>query len=109
MPPLVLNGSCKVGLDDFSWGACMCEEDQRLHDVACELAEAGDFHQAADLFRKYVGHQPRSAMGFEMLAQCLMEIEEHGDALVAACKATEIDPAWCDGFHTLGRAARNYG
>lgn len=87
----------------------MCSEDQRLHDVACEIAEAGDFHRAAVLFRKYVELQPRSAKGFEMLAQCLMEIEEHEDALVAARKATEIDPGWADGFCTVGRAARNCG
>lgn len=63
---------------------------------ACSLAEQGDFVGAVRCFKKAVAvlttADPGSSHVFEMMAQCMMEIGDSDEAVIAASKAITIDP-----------------
>ncbi|GMH46019.1 hypothetical protein BSKO_13983 [Bryopsis sp. KO-2023] len=73
------------------------------------LAEKGCFERAIELFESHTELDKDDHVAFELLAQCLMEVDRDDDAYVAASRAVELDPGWSDGYLTLARAARNSG
>ncbi|CAJ1385549.1 unnamed protein product [Effrenium voratum] len=81
----------------------------KLSRDATELAEAGHFRKAAQLFAKAAEQDPSNAKHQEARAQCLLELEDFEEALSAAQVATGLDAAWLPGHATLGRAQLNAG
>ena len=67
-----------ASVDDVSQGCC--------------LAESGDYGGAVQCFRRATSCRQATAEVHEMLAQCLLEIGCHEDALQAACAAADLRP-----------------
>lgn len=82
---------------------------KRLQDEGNTLAEAGRFRAAMARWMEAVEVDPENAVIHELLAQACMALCEDFRAIQFALKATQLDPAWGDGFHTLARCHLNYG
>lgn len=63
-------------------------------DAACAAAEAGEYSTAVRLFQDAVAAAPEAST-YEMLAQCLMEVDDLHEALRAARTAILLDPTVC--------------
>ena len=78
---------------------------------AYDAAEAGEFVQAAALFRQAWVLDPAkgSADDLEALAQCLLETGDAPGAVEAATAAVSCRPEWAVAYLTLARAELNAG
>ncbi|ELR17326.1 tetratricopeptide repeat domain containing protein [Acanthamoeba castellanii str. Neff] len=81
----------------------------QLRSEGSELAEAGRYREALAKWEHALLLTPDDPLLFELKAQVLMEEERWWAAVLAATRATELDPRWADGFVTRGRAELNYG
>ena len=72
-------------------------------------AEAGEFMQAAALFRQARALDPANAADLEALAQCLLETGDAPGAAEAATAALRRRPEWAVAHLTLARAQLNAG
>lgn len=81
----------------------------RLENEANELAEAGCFRKACELFTRASAIAPDRAQLHEAQAQVLMELDEPDAALAAAKRAVELRPDWDVACATLGRTLLNCG
>lgn len=68
---------------------------QHLTDAALAAAEVGDFNTAAAQFGQALQLGAKDAALHEQRAQCLMELEQYDDALLAAETATTLQPEVC--------------
>ncbi|KAF1332231.1 hypothetical protein FI667_g3852, partial [Globisporangium splendens] len=82
---------------------------KRLQSEGNTLAEAGRFRAAMARWMEAVDVDPQNAVLYELLAQACMALYEDFRAIQFALKATELDPSWGEGFHTLARCHLNYG
>jgi tetratricopeptide (TPR) repeat protein len=82
---------------------------KRLQDEGNTLAEAGRYRAAMARWMEAVEVDPQNAVLYELLAQACMALYEDFRAIQFALKATELDPSWGEGFHTLARCQLNYG
>eukprot|EP00931_Biecheleriopsis_adriatica_P050292 TRINITY_DN29111_c0_g1_i1.p1 TRINITY_DN29111_c0_g1~~TRINITY_DN29111_c0_g1_i1.p1 ORF type:complete len:417 (-),score=94.19 TRINITY_DN29111_c0_g1_i1:46-1296(-) len=82
---------------------------KRLEREANQLAEAGHFRKAAQMFARASEQDPSSARFHEARAQCLMELDELEEACVAAQSAAALGVGWAPAHATLGRALLNLG
>uniref|UniRef100_A0A7S3R5U3 Uncharacterized protein n=1 Tax=Dunaliella tertiolecta TaxID=3047 RepID=A0A7S3R5U3_DUNTE len=77
--------------------------------LGTELAEAGQFQQAAKAFKTHLEHHDKDAQVQEMYAQVLQELERYDEAKEAAGKAVQLQPDWPDALATYARCCLNCG
>ncbi|CAK0846258.1 unnamed protein product [Prorocentrum cordatum] len=85
------------------------EQAGQLEAQALAVVGTGDFKKAEALFLRAARLQPRSARLHEARAQCLLELEDFGEACAAARRSTWLSPEWPVGHLTFGRALLNFG
>ena len=67
-----------------------------LSEVACQLAEDGDFAAAIETFQAVLAQQPADpAVILEQMSQCYSETGQHQEAHEAACRACYLAPQVC--------------
>ncbi|KAL0927054.1 hypothetical protein M5K25_001208 [Dendrobium thyrsiflorum] len=74
-----------------------------------QLAERGRYSEALAKWETAITLMPDKAKLHEQKAQVLLEIGDTWNALKAATRATELEPAWSEAWITLGRAQLNFG
>ncbi|XP_020573722.1 tetratricopeptide repeat protein 33 [Phalaenopsis equestris] len=74
-----------------------------------QLAESGRYREALTKWETAIVLMPEKAKLHEQKAQVLLEIGDTWNALKAAARATELEPAWSEAWITLGRAQLNFG
>ena len=82
---------------------------ERLKDEGNRLADAGRFRAAMSRWHEALGMDASNAVLYELLAQASMAVYEDFQAVVYARRATDLAPAWSDGFLTLARCHLNFG
>ncbi|XP_071701152.1 uncharacterized protein [Rutidosis leptorrhynchoides] len=73
------------------------------------LADVGKYREALGKWEAAITLTPERATLHEQKAQVLLEIGETWKSLMAATRATELEPSWAEAWVTLGRAQLNYG
>ncbi|XP_022571467.1 tetratricopeptide repeat protein 33 isoform X2 [Brassica napus] len=74
-----------------------------------KLAEEGRYEEALGKWEAALSIVPENAVIHEQKAQVFLEIGDPWKALMAATRATELDPSWVEAWTTLGRAQLNFG
>ncbi|KAI0528555.1 hypothetical protein KFK09_001097 [Dendrobium nobile] len=74
-----------------------------------QLAESGKYSEALAKWETAITLMPDKAKLHEQKAQVLLELGDTWNALKAATRATELEPAWSEAWITLGRAQLNFG
>ncbi|KAI3685564.1 hypothetical protein L6452_34812 [Arctium lappa] len=74
-----------------------------------KLAEVGKYREALGKWEAAITLMPERATLHEEKAQVLLEIGETWKSLLAATRATQLEPSWAEAWVTLGRAQLNFG
>ncbi|KAL7616168.1 hypothetical protein Lser_V15G00339 [Lactuca serriola] len=74
-----------------------------------KLAEVGKYREALGKWEAAITLMPEKATLHEQKAQVLLEIGETWKSLMAATRATQLEPSWAEAWVTLGRAQLNFG
>ncbi|KAJ9560321.1 hypothetical protein OSB04_005481 [Centaurea solstitialis] len=82
---------------------------QSFQDQGNKLAEVGKYREALGKWESAITLTPDRATLHEEKAQVLLEIGETWKSLMAATRATQLEPSWAEAWVTLGRAQLNYG
>eukprot|EP00242_Pyramimonas_sp_CCMP2087_P011056 CAMPEP_0198207684 /NCGR_PEP_ID=MMETSP1445-20131203/11117_1 /TAXON_ID=36898 /ORGANISM="Pyramimonas sp., Strain CCMP2087" /LENGTH=131 /DNA_ID=CAMNT_0043880807 /DNA_START=270 /DNA_END=662 /DNA_ORIENTATION=- len=77
---------------------------EALRNTGSELALAGKYGQALNVWDRVLRTNPNNAVVHEQRAQVYLEIDAPWSAIQAATRATELRPGWAEALVTLGRA-----
>lgn len=83
-------------------------ESMQMVEHGQELAQQGKLEAALASFKESISLYP-TALAFEYCAQIFLEMEQPYNAIRSAEKAVKLNPSWCVGYLTLGRALMNFG
>lgn len=107
---------CKAGEDSNAETSTPASHDDETIKLAesfqaqgNKLAEVGKYREALGKWEAAITLMPERATLHEQKAQVLLEIGETWKSVMAATRATQLEPSWAEAWVTLGRAQLNFG
>ena len=93
----------------FASGAASGETPQELRKTGAKALQQRDFKTAADVFKRLVELEPKSADGWDSLGRAYAGLSNHADAIGAYRKQVEADPFNKRAYNDLGAELQRQG